>query len=69
MKNDQVPGPSVRGVRVFLSLVIAMVCQKARQFAARVVVLQHRKELIRQNAAKKGSAAMQGSSRAWAISH
>jgi DNA repair protein RadD len=34
------------------SLVIAMLCQQAREFDARVVVLQHRKELIQQNAEK-----------------
>ena len=34
------------------SLVIAMMCKQAREFDARVVVLQHRKELIQQNAEK-----------------
>ena len=34
------------------SLVIAMLVQQAREFDARVIVLQHRKELIRQNAEK-----------------
>jgi len=34
------------------SLVIAMICQQAVEFGARVVVLQHRKELIAQNAEK-----------------
>lgn len=34
------------------SLVIAMLCQQAIDFGARVVVLQHRKELIQQNAEK-----------------
>lgn len=34
------------------SLVIAMLCQQALAFGGRVVVLQHRKELIQQNAEK-----------------
>jgi DNA repair protein RadD len=34
------------------SLVIAMMVEQARKFDARVIVLQHRKELIEQNAEK-----------------
>ena len=34
------------------SLVIAMLIEQARKFDARVIVLQHRKELIEQNAEK-----------------
>lgn len=34
------------------SLVIAMLIQQARKFNGRVIVLQHRKELIEQNAAE-----------------
>jgi DNA repair protein RadD len=36
------------------SLVIAMLVEQARKFDARVIVLQHRKELIEQNAEKVG---------------